>query len=341
MRAAQYIRPGRIECREIPDTVPGPGEVTIAVEYCGICGTDVHIFKGHMDQRVHPPQAVGHEMSGKILRLGDGVTEFRIGDAVTVRPLDNCGSCNTCRAGFTHICEKLKFFGIETPGAFAEEWVVPARQLHRLPDNMPMDLAALVEPAAVACHDVRRSGLKEGDFVVVNGGGPIGMLIALTARKAGGQVTVIEINPARLRLARELGFAVIDPKTADAVARIRRETGGSGADVVFEVTGSEAGARLITEAARPRGTIVMVAIYPAPVPVDLHKFFWKELTMTGARVYEREDFERAIALVAARELPFDRLISRVFPLEELQNAFEYLGQAPDAMKILIRCRKEA
>ena len=112
MRAAQYIRPGRIECREIPDTVPGPGEVTIAVEYCGICGTDVHIFKGHMDQRVHPPQAVGHEMSGKILRLGDGVTEFRIGDAVTVRPLDNCGSCNTCRAGFTHICEKLKFLGI-------------------------------------------------------------------------------------------------------------------------------------------------------------------------------------------------------------------------------------
>ena len=111
--------------------------------------------------------------------------------------------------------------------------------------------------------------------------------------------------------------------------------------MVFEVTGSEAGARLITEAARPRGTIVMVAIYPAPVPVDLHKFFWKELTMTGARVYEREDFERAIALVAARELPFDRLISRVFPLEELQNAFEYLGQAPDAMKILIRCRKEA
>ena len=177
MRAAQYIRPGRIECREIPDTVPGPGEVTIAVEYCGICGTDVHIFKGHMDQRVHPPQAVGHEMSGKILRLGDGVTEFRIGDAVTVRPLDNCGSCNTCRAGFTHICEKLKFLGIETPGAFAEEWVVPARLLHRLPDNMPMDLAALVEPAAVACHDVRRSGLKEGDFVVVNGGGPIGTVL--------------------------------------------------------------------------------------------------------------------------------------------------------------------
>ena len=204
-----------------------------------------------------------------------------------------------------------------------------------------MDLAALVEPEAVACHDVRRSGLKKDDCVVVNGGGPIGMLIALTARKAGGRITVIEINPARIRLARELGFDVIDPKSEDPVARIRRETGGSGADVVFEVTGSEAGARLITEAARPRGTIVMVAIYPKPVPVDLHKFFWKELAMIGARVYEREDFEQAIQLVAAHELPFDRLITRVFPLTELQNAFEYLGQAPDAMKILIRCQKEA
>lgn len=341
MEAAQYIRPGRIECREIPAALPGPGEVAVAVEYCGICGTDVHIFKGHMDQRVHPPQAVGHEMSGRILRLGENVTGFQVGDAVTVRPLDNCGHCNTCRSGFTHICENLKFLGIETPGAFAEEWVVPARLLHRLPDNMPMDLAALVEPEAVACHDVRRSGLKKDDCVVVNGGGPIGMLIALTARKAGGRITVIEINPARIRLARELGFDVIDPKSEDPVARIRRETGGSGADVVFEVTGSEAGARLITEAARPRGTIVMVAIYPKPVPVDLHKFFWKELAMIGARVYEREDFEQAIQLVAAHELPFDRLITRVFPLTELQNAFEYLGQAPDAMKILIRCQKEA
>lgn len=339
MKSAQYIRSGKIECRDIPETLPGSGEVAIAVDYCGICGTDAHIFKGHMDKRVRAPQAIGHEMSGRILRTGEGVTGFRPGDAVTVRPLDNCGSCNTCKADFTHICERLKFLGIETPGAFAEQWVVPARLVHRLPGGIPMELAALVEPVAVACHDVRRSNLKQGDYVAVNGGGPIGMLIALVARKAGARVTVIEINPARLALARELGFAVIDPQESSAAEVLRGETGGSGVDVFFEVTGSAPGALLMTEAVRPRGTIVMVAIYPAPVPVDLHKFFWKELTMTGARVYESRDFDEAIRLVASGELPFNKLVSRVFPLEKLQEAFEYLGQAHDAMKILIHCKE--
>ncbi len=339
MKSAQYIHAGCIESRDLPEPQPGTGEAVISVEYCGICGTDIHIFKGQMDKRVRAPQAVGHEMCGRIVRLGEGVSGFAVGDAVTVRPLNNCGGCNTCRAGFTHICEHLKFLGIETPGAFAEKWLVPARLLHHLPDNLPMKLAALVEPTAVACHDVRLSGLKRDDHVTVNGGGPIGILIALVARKAGARVTVVEINPVRLAFARELGFETIDPRENNPAALIRAATHNSGTDVFFEVTGSEAGARLMTEAVRPRGTIVMVAIYPSPVPVDLHKFFWKELTMLGTRVYESTDFEEAIKLISSKKLPFERLVSRIFPLDELQSAFEYLGQTPDAMKVLIRCGK--
>ncbi len=340
MKAAEYIKAGEIVCHEIALPPLKPDEVRIKVAYCGICGTDLHIFKGHMDARVKAPQAVGHEISGVVAESGSNVTQFKAGQKVTVRPLDNCGTCNTCKAGFTHICEKLRFLGIETAGGFAQYWTVPARLVHHLPENMPLKLAALVEPLAVACHDVRRSELKPGDKVVVSGGGPIGMLIALVAKHAGAEVTISEINPTRLELARKLGFEAVDPRSVDIVAKVRAETGGSGADVVFEVSGSEAGAKLITELARPRGTMVVVAIFAKPVPVDLHKFFWKELRMVGARVYEAVDYEQAIRLTAEGVLELEPLISRVFPLEGLQTAFEYLTSAPDAMKVLIQCNEE-
>lgn len=163
------------------------------------------------------------------------------------------------------------------------------------------------------------------------------MLIALVARRAGGRVFISEINSARLAFARSLGFETINPMEEDAAARIRAISGGSGADVVFEVSGSEAGARLITELVRPRGTIVVVAIYAKPVPVDLHKFFWKEIRMVGARVYEHADYEQAIQLADSGELALEKLISKVFPIEEMQSAFEFLTSTPDAMKVLIKC----
>lgn len=340
MKAAQYLGARKVDCREIPEPQPGPGEVAVRIAYCGICGTDLHIFHGHMDRRVTPPQAVGHEASGRVAAVGPGVEGWNIGDPVTVRPLDNCGECGTCRRGFTHICEKLRFLGIETPGAFAERWIVPARLLHRLPEGMDLRLAALVEPLAVACHDVRIGDVRPGESVVVNGGGPIGMLVALAARKAGGKVTIVEINPFRLELAASLGFATLNPTETDAAEAVRKATGGSGADAVFEVSGSKPGALAMTAMARPRGRIVIVAIYPEPVPVDLHKFFWKELELRGARVYEKEDFDAAIALAASGELPLETLISKEFPLEELGKAFEYAETARDAMKILIKCTEE-
>ncbi|MDO4575007.1 MAG: alcohol dehydrogenase catalytic domain-containing protein [Planctomycetia bacterium] len=339
MKAAEYLRAGELVYREITDSHPGPGEVKIAVAWCGICGTDLHIFQGHMDQRLSPPQSIGHEMSGWIAEIGADVTGWQVGDAVTVRPLENCGKCPTCQAGWTHICENLHFLGIETPGAFAEYWTVPASLLHRLPAGMAMEVAALVEPLAVACHDVRLADIQEKDFVVVFGGGPIGILIALAARKAGGKVTVVEIQPARRAFAQELGFSVLDPQNEDAVAAVRDATGGSGADIFFEVSASQAGAAAMTAMTRPRGKILVVGIFSHPVSVDLHKFFWKELQVRGARVYEKEDFDKAIALAAGGELPLSRLITKTWPLAEIQEAFRYLQNGNDAMKVLIRCQE--
>ncbi|MBP1153616.1 MULTISPECIES: alcohol dehydrogenase catalytic domain-containing protein [unclassified Paenibacillus] len=328
----RQIRMG--ECIPVP---PGMGEVQIKVSHAGICGTDLHIYHGHMDKRVSFPQTMGHEMSGVIQELGEGVTDYAIGDRVTVMPLSPCGQCPACSAGHSHICQNLRFLGIETPGAFQSSWTVPAYTLHRLPDSLSLEHGAMIEPLAVACHDVRRGEVQNGEYAVVLGGGPIGMLIALVAREAGAKVLISEINPFRLELARELGLDTINPKETNIVDYVNQQTGGAGADVVFEVTSSAAGAEVMTQLPRTRGRIVVVGIFPQPPKVDLHRFFWRELQMSGARVYEHEDFEKAIQLSALGKLPLDRLITEVYPLERLEEGFKQMESGGSVMKILLRC----
>ena len=335
MKAAYYDGNKTITVGASIPQSPGAGQVRIQVAYCGICGTDLHIYQGHMDQRVAMPQVVGHEMSGEIAEVGPEVAGWKIGDRVVVRPLDPCGSCPACQAGHAHVCYNLKFLGIDTPGAFQGSWTVPAHTLHRLPDGLPLDTAALIEPLAVACHDVRRGEVRPGENVVVIGGGPIGMLIALVARHAGARVVVSEINPFRIDLARELGLEAINPLDTDLVTAINEQTHGAGADIVFEVSGSAAGASTMTQLVRTRGRIVVVAIFSEPPPVDLFRFFWRELDLRGARVYEPEDFDKAIALAEDGTLPLDRLISDRRPLKDLQTVFEQIESSTNLMKVLI------
>jgi 2-desacetyl-2-hydroxyethyl bacteriochlorophyllide A dehydrogenase len=331
----QTIRVG--DCSPVP---PGPGQVQIRVSYCGICGTDLHIFHGAMDHRVRMPQVLGHEMSGTIIAAGAGVEGFAAGDRVTVRPLDACGQCPACRAGHNHICQNLKFIGIDAPGALQGLWTVPAHTLHRLPSSLTMQQGALVEPIAVACHDVRMGTVAAGEYVVVLGGGPIGLLVALVARSKGARVVVSEVNPFRLQLAREFGLDAVNPLEADLVQKVNDETATAGADVVFEVSGSAAGAEMVTKLPRTRGRIVVVAIFAQPPKLDLFRFFWRELKLCGARVYEPQDFEEAIALAASGSLPLDRIVSSVLPLDGLADAMHQLEGGGTVMKILMRCAEE-
>ncbi|MGO2141446.1 MAG: zinc-dependent alcohol dehydrogenase [Leucobacter sp.] len=334
MRAARYqgARDFRVEAVEAAE--PAAGEVQIKVAYAGICGTDLHIFHGHMDARVSAPQSIGHEMSGTVAAVGEGVTGLAVGQPVTVMPLAPCNDCPACRAGHSHICQNLDFIGIETPGALQELWNVPAHAVVALDTGLSLEHAALIEPLAVACHDVRRARLAAGEFAVVVGGGPIGQLIALVAQATGAQVVLFEPNADRRQVSAELGIEALDPLSLDPVALVEERTGGAGADVVFEVAGVAPTALQSVEFARVRGRIVIVAIHPNPVPMNLHRMFWRELEILGARVYEREDFERAAALLTAGEMPVDTLITEIIPLDRVQQAFERLERA-DAMKLLV------
>jgi 2-desacetyl-2-hydroxyethyl bacteriochlorophyllide A dehydrogenase len=306
--------------------------VRLDVAYCGICGTDLHIAHGAMDARIPTPMVIGHEMSGTVAEVGDGVDTIRAGDPVVVRPLDTRESTPADR-GFSHIGRKLKFIGIDSPGALQSSWTVPAFAIHALPPAVELRLAALAEPLAVACHDVRRAELAADETALVIGGGPIGTLIALVARSRGARVLVVEPDDQRRALAEELGLDAFAPEE-DLGAAI----GEVGAEVVFEVSGSAAGILAATKHAAIRGRVVVVAIFPEPKPVALFDLFWKELEVRGARVYEPEDFEAAITLMADDLLGLERLISAVEPLVRVPEVFDELRGARQAMKILVDCR---
>ncbi|WP_308291653.1 alcohol dehydrogenase catalytic domain-containing protein [Microbacterium sp. G2-8] len=333
-RQASYAGHGTIEMTEAPAAAPGPGQVQIRVAYCGICGTDLHILHGAMDHRVRTPQPIGHEMSGTVEAVGAGVESIAVGAPVTVMPLDWCGDCPACTSGTQHICQNLDFVGIETTGAMQQLWTVPESIVVPLPEGTPLTHAALVEPLAVAAHDVRRSRLTPGETALVIGGGPIGQLIALVAARTGAHVIVAEPNAERRAFAARQGAIVVDPLNEDLAQIVQERTGGAGADVVFEVAGLAATALDATNHARTRGRLVMVAIHPKPVPIDLHRVFWRELELLGARVYEREDFDRAVDLVASGSLPCDEIISDVVPLDRTADAFERLADAR-ALKVLV------
>ncbi|SMP63667.1 2-desacetyl-2-hydroxyethyl bacteriochlorophyllide A dehydrogenase [Neorhodopirellula lusitana] len=336
MKSAQYKGNREVAVGTSEAIQPGPGEARLEVAFCGICGTDIHIFHGSMDQRVSKPQIIGHEASATVAEIGEGVTSVAVGDRVAVRPL--CfGEPSNFDNGHAHVGKNLKFIGIDMPGGMQSSWTVPAYTLHALPESLSLQHGAMIEPAAVACHDVRLGEVVEGETCVVIGGGPIGLLIGLVAMQKGAKVILSEVNPSRLDLAKTLGFEVVDPTKQNLPEAVSKLTDGQMADCVFEVSGSAPGVEVMTELPNVRGRIVMVAIHPQPKPVNLFKFFWSEIKMIGARLYEQEDFDEAIQLASSGKLHLDKLITQVNPIDQVQETFEAIDANPDGIKYLIQC----
>ncbi|MFI6237695.1 zinc-binding dehydrogenase [Micromonospora sp. NPDC050784] len=317
---------------------PGRGQVRIEVAYTGICGTDLHIYHGDMDARVGDSAIIGHEMSGRIAAVGEGVTGWNLGQPVTVMPTRPCGRCAACRRGNSHVCHAMNFLGIDSPGAMQSSWTVPVELVLPLPEELPLDHAALVEPVAVAVHDVRRGNVTADDQVVVVGGGPVGVLIATVARGRGARVLLVEPDPFRREVAEGIGIEAVDPRATDVVALVNDRTDGAGADIAFEVSGAPAGVTTAVDVLTTRGRLVMVAIHPQPREVNLHRFFWRELELLGARLYQRDDMVEAIRLVASGAIPARQLISRVEPVEAASAAFAAL-EGGGVMKVLLDVRE--
>lgn len=333
MRAAFYQGARTFTTGEMEKPAPGRDEALLRVRRVGICGTDLHIFQGHLDHRVPKGGVIGHETFGEVVEA-PGASGFTSGDRVVVEPVVCCGACRACRMGASYLCYQLKVLGVDLPGGMREYWAVSASRLLRVPDSISDDHAALIEPLAVAVHDVNRADVKRGDAVLVFGGGPIGTLIALVARDRGARVAVAEVNPFRLDILEAFGLERVGPGR-DVVKWTDQWTDGTGVDVAFEVTGNPLAARAVADVVRVWGTVSIVAIHTEPVPVNLYQMFARELVMHGSRLYARTDWEEAIRLVASEAVPVGPLVSRRIPLESLQRGMEEaLGGGP-VMKVLV------
>jgi 2-desacetyl-2-hydroxyethyl bacteriochlorophyllide A dehydrogenase len=333
LRASFYRGNRTFETGTVPMPQPADGEALLRVRRVGICGTDLHIFQGHLDHRVPRGGIIGHETFAEVV-TAPASSGFVEGDRVVVEPVQFCGTCRACRMGATYLCYNLKVLGVDVTGGMQEYWAVPAARLLKLPDAISDHDAALVEPLAVATHDVARAEVKPGDRVVVFGGGPIGTLIALVSRYRGAEVKVVEINPHRVEMLKRAGLDAIGPNE-DVKAVVNEWTDGTGADLAFEVSGSPDAAALVTEVVRVWGAVSIIAIHSEPVPFHLYSLFARELRVHGSRLYTRGAWEEAIRLAATGAVQVGPLVSRVIALEDLQQGMEEaLGGGP-VMKVLV------
>lgn len=341
MKAAVIEQFNHISMKEVLEPELGYEEALIKVEYAGICGTDVHIFQGHHKQ-AKPPLIPGHEFVGRLAKVNTNTKlDLKIGQRVVAQPLTGCGKCELCIQGRDNVCVDLNIFGVHSDGCFAEYIKVPLRKVYAIPEDIDPRTVALVEPLAVAMHDVKRSNLKVGQTALIIGGGPIGILIAMVAKLNGASKVVIsEINESRIQFAKDMdmGFTMINPFKDNIDDRINKLTNNMGFDVVYEVFGVQAGADLMTKATKIGGTIMMIGIPNKNYSVDTGALTLKELKMEGVRIHAQINF--AAAVEAIKNNVFNEklkmLITDEFNIEDVEKAMEFSIVDKNHFKVLLK-----
>lgn len=329
--------PGKIEYRTIDVPQPGEKEVLVRVRRIGICGSDIHVFHGK-----HPftkyPVTQGHEVSGEITEVGPGITDVRVGRKVTIEPQVFCGECYPCTHGKYNLCEELKVMGFQTTGVASEYFCVDVSKVTPFPDEMSFDEGAMIEPLAVAVHGVKRFGDIKGKKVAVLGAGPIGILIAQTAKGLGAeQVLITDISQVRLEKAKECGadFAINTGNENFGEAMLRC-FGPDKADVIYDCAGNKTTIGQAIQYARKGSKIILVAVFESMEEVDLAVLNDHELDLNTTMMYRHEDFTEAIELVRLGKVKLEPLMSKHFPFSQFLDAYHYIDENRETtMKVLI------
>jgi len=344
MRAAVYYGPNKLEVADVPEPNPTPGTVKVKVGFNGICGTDLHEYYAgpiFIPTTPHPltgqqlPLTMGHEFSGVITEVGEGVTDYAAGDRVAVMPLYRCGHCGPCRAGTYNICQQIGFHGLMSDGGMAEYTVVPTDMLHRLPDNVSMELGALVEPMSVAYHAATLGEPNVDGTSMVFGAGPIGIGLWFALRGKGVEdVFVVEPSATRRESIEALGARTLDPTAVDVAAFIADHTNGAGADAVFDAAGVAPAVATALACVGARRPMVSVAIYEKPLTTPLLNLVMNESRIQGSLCYTADDFEAVIALMAEDKYDTTGWVTSI-PLDDVvDEGFEAL-HAGTKMKVLV------
>lgn len=337
MKAAKWYGKKDIRVEEVPTpSAPKPGEVQIQVACCGICGSDLHEYLAgpiFIPMTPHPltgakaPLILGHEFSGKVVAVGEGVATVKVGDSVAPDACQHCGVCVTCREGRYNVCEKLAFTGLMADGAFAEYVNVPAELCYVLPKGFDMEAASLIEPLATGFKAVRLAGSLLGQTAVVIGTGTIGLGTIMCAKAAGASTVIgVETAAARKVLAKKCGAdSILDPKECDVVAEVKKLTKGPGADVSFECVGHKDTAPLAVEVLRNHGKAVIVGIFEEPSSFNFFSLSGTDKIVIGTLAYTIDDFQGVANLLASGQINVGQLITGRIKLDDIvEKGFEEL-----------------
>lgn len=329
--------PGEIVFREVPVPEIGDDSVLVKIGMIGVCGSDIHVYHGkHAFTRY--PVTQGHEVSGEIIDFGKNVKGFSKGQKVTIEPQVVCGECYPCRHGKYNLCENLKVMGFQTTGTASTYFAAPAERVTLLPQNISFEDGAMIEPLAVAVHAVKRIGDVRGLNVSVIGAGPIGNLVAQTAKSLGAaNVMITDISDFRLELAKKcnVDFA-FNTKTIDFGQAMLETFGPDKADVIFDCAGNDITIGQAIKYARKGSTIILVAVYAGMANVDLAVLNDHELDLNTTMMYRHEDYLQAIDLVEKNKINLSLLQSKKFPFLKYLDAYKYIESNQETtMKVLI------
>ncbi|MDL2214005.1 alcohol dehydrogenase catalytic domain-containing protein [Clostridia bacterium OttesenSCG-928-O13] len=333
--------PHEITFNEVPTPTPQKGEVLVKIMKIGVCGSDIHVYHGE-----HPftsyPITQGHEVSGEIAALGEGVEGLNVGQKVTIEPQVVCGKCHPCRHGKYNLCEELKVMGFQTTGVASEYFAVDAAKITPLPDDMSFDEGAMIEPLAVAVHAVKQAGDVAGKDIVVIGAGPIGNLVAQSAKGMGARkVMVTDVSDLRLELAKKCGAdAVFNTKTKDFGQAMVETFGPDKADVIYDCAGNNITMGQAIQHARKGSTIILVAVFAGMAQVDLAVLNDHELDLNTTMMYRHEDYVDAIRLVNEKKVQLAPLISEHFAFKDYLKAYEFIdANRETTMKVIINVQE--
>ncbi|MFA5264116.1 MAG: alcohol dehydrogenase catalytic domain-containing protein [Opitutaceae bacterium] len=333
---------GFLELRDVPEPRPQAGEVMIEIAACGICGTDIHVR--HDEFPYWPPVILGHEFTGTIVEAGPECRTARIGQRVVAEPHTKaCGHCPLCRTGNSQICPEKRSPGWGIDGGMAKYICYPEKLLHRLPDGMTFDQGAMVEPTANVVSDViDRARITTGDFAVVIGPGPIGLLAAMVARAAGAREVVLIGTPSdvnlRLAKAKELGFTTLNLGEVNPVNAVMEMTGGIGADIVVECSGSPRAISGTIDLVRKMGKICAIGLTGnRPVELAWDKFNFKVVDLLFNLSTSYTSWDRTISLIHKGLVPAEKLITHRAPLGQWEEVFSAVENLQALKGLLIPC----
>ena len=337
MKALVYEGPWQMPLRDVAEPQAGPGEVVVEVKAVGVCGSDVHGYTGSTGRRI-PPMIMGHEFTGVVAAVGEGVQDRKMGDRVVVQPLTTCGVCANCRAGMTNVCTNRTGLGMwDVDGAWAEAVRVPSNQLYDLPTEVTWENGSLVEPLSVSLHAVNITPITLMDTVVILGAGTIGLFALLGCRlKGSGNIIVSDLSPRRLAKAKQMGADIIvNPADEDLPGIVKRVAGPAGAPVVIEAVGVGPTARQSIELVKPGGNVTWIGNSQPMVEVPMQKIVTQEVTLRGAYGFTVE-FARSIEAIRSGRVDVGQIIEMDAPLAQGTQIVDGMAKGQvEAIKVIL------